>query len=74
MIWFIEVNGLPFNARELPVEIQVAAYLKGVIPHVPGLGRDGTAATRAAQRSSEMRPGNPWLQPWGGTGAPPFTK
>jgi len=74
MIWFIEVNGLPFNARELPVEIQVEAYLKGVIPHVPGLGRDGTAATRAAQRSSEMRPGNPWLQPWGGTGAPPFTK
>jgi hypothetical protein len=51
MIWFIEVNGLPFNARELPVEIQVEAYLKGVIPHVPGLGRDGTAATRAAQRS-----------------------
>ena len=27
MIWFTEVNGLPFDARELPVEIQVEAYL-----------------------------------------------
>ena len=44
MIWFIEVNGLPFDARELPVDIQVEAYLKGIIPYVPGLGRDGTAA------------------------------
>src|SRR6266545_4043407 len=51
MIWFIEVNGLPFDARELPVEIQVEAYLKGIIPYVPGLGRDGTAAAMAAQRS-----------------------
>lgn len=49
MIWFIEVNGLPFDARELPVEIQVEAYLKGIIPYVPGLGRDGTAAAMAAQ-------------------------
>lgn len=51
MIWFIEVNGLPFDARELPIEIQVEAYLKGIIPYVPGLGRDGTAAAMAAQRS-----------------------
>jgi Domain of unknown function (DUF6398) len=51
MIWFIEVNGLPFDARELPIEIQVEAYLKGIIPYVPGLGRDGTAAATAVQRS-----------------------
>jgi len=51
MIWFIEVNGLLFDARELPVEIQLEAYLKGIIPYVPGLGRDGTAAAMAAQRS-----------------------
>jgi hypothetical protein len=50
MIWFIEVNGLPFDARQLPVEIQVEAYLKGIIPYVPALGRDGTATTMAAQR------------------------
>jgi hypothetical protein len=51
MIWFIEVNGLLFDARQLPVQIQVEAYLKGVIPYVPDLGRDGTAAAMAAQRS-----------------------
>jgi hypothetical protein len=33
------------------VEIQLEAYLKGIIPYVPGLGRDGTAAAMAAQRS-----------------------
>jgi hypothetical protein len=47
MIWFIEVNGLPLDARELPLEIQVKAYLKGIIPYVPDLGRDATAAMTA---------------------------
>lgn len=51
MIWFIEVNGLTYDVRGLPMEIQVEAYLKGIIPYVPGLGRDGTAAAMAAQRS-----------------------
>ena len=49
MIWFIEVNGMPCDARELPVEIQVAAYLEGIIPYVPDLGRDGTAALTASR-------------------------
>lgn len=51
MIWFIMVDGLIFDARKLPVEIQAEAYLNGVIPYVPALGRDGTAAVMAAQRS-----------------------
>ena len=51
MIWFIEVNGIPLHARCLPLEIQVKAYLKGIIPYIPDLGRDGTAAAVAAQRS-----------------------
>jgi hypothetical protein len=51
MIWFIMVNGMSFDARSLPLEIQVEAYLQGVIPYVPDLGRDGTAAAMAAQRS-----------------------
>ena len=51
LIWFIEVNGLAFDARVLPTEIQVQAYLKGIIPYIPSLGRDGTAAAVAAQRS-----------------------
>lgn len=38
VMWFIEVNGLPFNAREVPVEIRVEAYRRGVIPYVPDLG------------------------------------
>ena len=47
MIWFIQVNGLAYDVRELPIEIQVEAYLKGVIPYVPDLGRDATAAMTA---------------------------
>jgi Domain of unknown function (DUF6398) len=51
MIWFIMVNGLPFDARELPIEIQLQAYLNGVIPYVPALGREGTATATAVRRS-----------------------
>jgi hypothetical protein len=50
MIWIIMVNGLLLDARELPVEIQLEAYLNGIIPYVPDLGRDGTAAAIASQR------------------------
>lgn len=51
MIWFIQVDGLVFDARHMPTEIQVEAYLKGIIPYVPDLGRDGTAAAiEAAQQ------------------------
>ena len=35
MIWFIQVNGLPYDARELPVGIQAEAYCQGV-GWVPG--------------------------------------
>jgi hypothetical protein len=48
MIWFIMVNGMPYDARSLPLEIQAEAYLKGVIPYIPDLGRDGTAAAMAS--------------------------
>jgi hypothetical protein len=50
MIWLIEVNGLTFDARALSVDIQVEAYLKGIIPYVPVLGSDGTAAATSALR------------------------
>jgi len=36
-VWLIEVDGLMFDARTLPVEIQVQAYLRGFIPYVPAL-------------------------------------
>ena len=38
MVWFIEVNGMTLDARHLPLEIQVEAYLMGIIPYVPDLG------------------------------------
>ncbi|MGH3168596.1 MAG: DUF6398 domain-containing protein [Trebonia sp.] len=48
MIWWVEVDGLPYDARGLPLEIQVVAYRKGLIPYVPGLGREGTAEAAMA--------------------------
>jgi hypothetical protein len=44
MIWFIQVNGLIVDARGLPLQVQAQAFEQGVIPYVPSLGRDGTAA------------------------------
>lgn len=55
MIWYIEVNGLAFDARKLPIEIQVEAYLKGIIPYIPGLGRDGTTAAMAALKAARKK-------------------
>jgi Domain of unknown function (DUF6398) len=43
MIWFIQVDGLIVDARELPLQIQAQAFDLGVIPYIPALGRDGTA-------------------------------
>ena len=44
MIWLIQVDGLIVDARELPLPIQAQAFELGVIPYIPALGRDGTAA------------------------------
>ena len=44
MIWFIQVDGLIVDARELPLPVQAQAFEQGVIPYIPALGRDGTAA------------------------------
>lgn len=35
LAWMIMVNGLIFDARELPREIQEEAYEKGIIPYIP---------------------------------------
>jgi hypothetical protein len=43
MVWFIQVDGLIMDARELPPQIQAQAFDLGVIPYIPALGRDGTA-------------------------------
>lgn len=36
-LWMVTVNGLPFDARRLPLELQLEAYNKGLIPGVPAL-------------------------------------
>ena len=50
VLWWIEVDGLPYDAREVILEIQVEAYLKGLIPYIPDLGREGTVRAMAGQR------------------------
>ena len=35
MLWMVSVNGLPYDARRLPVEMQELCYEKGLIPYVP---------------------------------------
>jgi Domain of unknown function (DUF6398) len=41
--WFIQVDGFVVDARSMPAEIQLEAYLRGLIPYVPALGPEGTA-------------------------------
>jgi hypothetical protein len=41
--WFIQVDGFIVDVRSMPVDIQVEAYLRGIIPYVPALGPEGTA-------------------------------
>ena len=35
IVWMAEVNGFVVDMREMPRELQVIAYGKGIIPHVP---------------------------------------
>lgn len=39
MLWMVEINGLPVDARMLPPEWQAACYERGLIPYVPAWGR-----------------------------------
>jgi len=43
MVWFISVDGLIMDARQLSLAQQTAAFRQGVIPYIPALGRAGTA-------------------------------
>jgi hypothetical protein len=42
LIWMITIDGLPCDARSLPVELQAQVYQLGLIPYIPawGPGRD----------------------------------
>ena len=37
-VWFIQVDGLIMDARQLPLEIQDEAFRLGIIPYVPSAG------------------------------------
>lgn len=37
MVWLITVDGLIVDARYMPLEIQIIAYEKGLIPYIPDL-------------------------------------
>jgi hypothetical protein len=43
-VWFVEVDGLVMDARSLSLDFQTTAFIRGYIPYIPALGRDGTDA------------------------------
>lgn len=40
MLWMVSIDGLVFDARMLPVEIQEICYEKGLIPFVPAYKKE----------------------------------
>jgi len=49
LVWIIEVNGVAMDARHAPPDIQVEAFQRGLIPYIPALGPDQTAARAGSQ-------------------------
>jgi len=49
LAWIIEVNGLAVDARHVPPDIQAEAFQRGLIPYIPALGPDETAARARSQ-------------------------
>jgi hypothetical protein len=40
LVWLAEVNGLLVDLRDMPREVQVIAYAKGMIPYIPADQKD----------------------------------
>ena len=49
LAWIIDVNGLAVDARQVPPDIQAEAFQRGLIPYIPVLGPDETAARARSQ-------------------------
>jgi hypothetical protein len=49
LVWIIEVNGFPVDARHVGLDIQAEAYQRGLIPYIPVFGPDGTAPRKESQ-------------------------
>lgn len=41
MLWMVSIDGLPFDARRLPAEMQKICYDKGLIPYIPAYNDHG---------------------------------
>jgi hypothetical protein len=54
-IWLIQVDGLVMDARGLPLPVQARAFALGIIPYIPALGRDGTAAWLSESESGNTQ-------------------
>jgi hypothetical protein len=39
LVWMAEVNGMLVDLRNMPHEVQIIAYEKGLIPYIPGADR-----------------------------------
>ena len=57
-VWFIRVDGLVLHARHVAVEIRAEAFMKGIIPYIPALSRDRTAAFPDKIDARSARRGN----------------
>src|SRR6266581_6997555 len=49
LAWIIDVNGLTVDARHAPPGIQAEAFQRGLIPYIPALGPNETAARARSQ-------------------------
>jgi Domain of unknown function (DUF6398) len=55
MVWIISVDGLAMDARHVSLTIQEEAFDRGLIPYIPALGPDGTAARAEARMPEAAR-------------------
>jgi hypothetical protein len=53
--WFIQYDGLVMDVRTLAIPIQVEAFEKGLVPYIPAIGREGTAAWLSGNLSVLLR-------------------
>jgi len=69
--WLIRVNGLIVDAREMPREIQEAAFRRGLLPYLPELNADGAQAAEHEQpRQGDQPVGAPPGPPLASRGKP----
>jgi hypothetical protein len=66
LVWLVEVDGLVVDIRGAPVELQIEAYERGLIPHLPtgaGSGDSGESIIARIERGEVVSPGPSGPQP-----------